>query len=353
MKNLVSQPSRRSQLKGLVILGNSQAEVREVPRPEVKPGWVLVKMRVAGICGSDLHFYRDTPENLGARVGRVVGHEPAGVVEEVGPCVTAVRPGDRVSVYHWFGCGHCDACRAGYWQFCPDRRAIAASGYGSSAEYVLAPEAACLPLPGELSFAAGAMMACCAATAYSALTKLPAPGRSDVAVFGLGPVGLCTLIEAVAMGARVIGVDIVPERLELGRTLGADTVIDAGRADVVQAIREQTAGRGADAVVETSGSLQARAQVVDALALSGTGIYVGLGQEAAVVDPGALIEQEKVLRGSYVMPVAMYGAFTRFLVERDVRLERIVTHRFPIERGVEAIQLFDTRRTGKVVIEFE
>ena len=101
-------------MKGLVVLGNSRAEVREVDRPEVRPGWVLVKMKASGICGSDVHVYRRSPEEMGVRGGKVTGHEPAGVVEEIGDCVTTVQPSDRVSVYHYFSCGHCRFCREGY-----------------------------------------------------------------------------------------------------------------------------------------------------------------------------------------------------------------------------------------------
>jgi threonine dehydrogenase-like Zn-dependent dehydrogenase len=337
-------------MKGLIIEGNSRAAVREVPVPAVKPGWALVRIEAAGLCGSDLHFYHSTPEELGARRGTVVGHEPAGVVAEVGDCVTAVQPGDRVSVYHWLSCGHCRHCRAGYRQFCEERVGIAAAGYGSSTEYVLAPEANCLPLPDALSFADGALMACCAATAYAALHKVAASGEDNLVIFGLGPVGLSVLTLAQALGARTIGIEVVPERLELGRALGADVVIDARDGDVVSVVREATAGRGAPIAIETSGAAAARDQVVRVLAHRGRGVYIGLGNEPPTLDPVLLIERELVLMGSYVMPIGMYDAFARFLVECDVHPERIVTHRFPITRGVEAIELFDSRRTGKVVL---
>jgi len=326
--------------------------VTDLPKPEVRPGWVLVKMKASGLCGSDLHFYHSTPEELGDRVGRAVGHEPAGIVEEVGSCVASVKPGDRVSVYHWLSCGHCHYCGGGYRQFCAERIGIAAAGYGSSAEYVLAPEANCLPLPDELSYVDGALMACCAATAFSALIKLGASGTEDLAIFGLGPVGLCVLVEAKAMGSRVIGVEVVLERLALARELGADEVFDAGDVDPVEAIREVTRGRGASLAVETSGSLVARSQIVEAIGPLGRAAFVGLGSQGKVVDPGELIETEKTLLGSYVMPMGMYRPLTEFLVDRNVNLERIVTHRFPIEKGVEAIELFDSRRTGKVIFEY-
>jgi propanol-preferring alcohol dehydrogenase len=298
-----------------------------------------------------LHFYHAAPEDLKLR-GKVVGHEPAGVVAEVGDGVTAVQPGDRVSVYHWIGCGHCHYCRSGYRQFCAQAQGIAASGNGSSAEYLLAPEANCLPLPDQLSFVDGALMACCAGTAFASLKRLRVAGGDQLAVFGLGPVGLSVLLEATAMGARVIGVEVVPERISLGRELGAEVVIDASRDDPVSAIRDLTRGRGVPLAVEASGSDAGRAQIVESLDIGGTAVYVGQGSDRPVVCPADLIQRGRTLTGSFVMPMGLYRPLSDFLVDRDVRLERMVTHRFPIDRAVEAFQLFATRKTGKVVIEF-
>jgi len=341
-------------LKGVVILGDSRVELRNVPKPEAKPGWALVRTKAAGICGSDLHFYHSTPEELrqGLRYGKVIGHEASGIVEEVGDGVTAVAPGDRVSIYHYVGCGHCHHCRAGYRQLCPERMGIAQAGSGAMAEYVLAPEENCLPLPDELSFVDGALMACAGATAYSALKKLGVCGNDDLVVFGLGPVGLSTVLEAKVLRARVIGVELISERIELARTLGADQVIDASKADPVDVIRNLTRGRGASLAIETSGSASGRAQIIKALCTRGKAAFVGLGSRGKVIDPSLLIDTEKVLMGSYVMPMGLYRPFAEFLVDRKVNLERIVTHRFSIDQAVEAFKVFDTRRTGKVVFEY-
>jgi threonine dehydrogenase-like Zn-dependent dehydrogenase len=339
-------------MKVIVLLGNSKAELRELPVPEVKPGWALVRLGAAGICGSDLHFYHDSPESLGSRVGRAVGHEPSGTVEEIGAGVDSIAPGDRVSVYHWLSCGHCHYCRSGLFQFCGERMGVAAAGYGSCAEYVLAPARNCLPLPDALSFIDGAMMACCAATAYTALDKARAATAGDIVVMGMGPVGLSTLIEAKAMGRRIFAVEVRPYRIELASKLGADVVIDASQTDVVQTIRDLTHGRGADVIIETSGSRAGRSQLVEALAPLGTGIYVGLGAPGPIIDPDDLIHVEKTIMGSYVMPLRLYRPLAELLVDRRVNLERIVTHRFPIERGVEAFELFDQGETGKVILEF-
>lgn len=344
-------------MKGLVLWGDERAEVRQVPKPALRPGWALIKVKASGVCGSDLHFYRTPSAEMGVdtgpRPGMVVGHEPAGIVEAVGEGVENVRPGDRVSVYHWVSCGHCHACRSGLFQFCPEAQGIAASGNGSAAEYLLAPARNCLPLPAPLSYATGAMVACCAATAFSALNKLGASGLDDLVIYGLGPVGLCALLEAKAMGARVIGVEIEPYRLDLAERLGADALINAAETDPVAAIRDLTHGRGTGMAIETSGSRAGRTQLVQSLAVQGTGVFVGIGSVGPSIDPTELIHRELKLLGSYVLPLGLYRPLIEFLIDRQVDLDQIVTHRFPIEQGVEAFQVFDTRRTGKVVLAFD
>jgi len=339
-------------LRGLVVYGHGIVRVEDVQKPAIKPGWVLVKMRVSGVCGSDLHFYHQSSQELGPRYGKVIGHEPAGVVAAVGAGVTAVSVGDRVSVYHYIGCGHCHACRSGHRQLCPERIGIAAAGYGSSAEYVLAPEANCLPLPDALSFVDGALMACCAGTAFSALDKLAVSACDTLVIFGMGPVGLSELLEAKAMGARAIGVEIRSERLALAASLGADLVVDASTADPVEAVLEATNGRGADAALETSGAQAARSMLARTLRWRGRAAVVGLGRGAPAIDPEDLIDSERVVMGSYVIPLGLYQPLAEFLVRHDVQLERIVTHRFSIEQGVEAFAFFDQQRSGKVVFEY-
>ncbi len=338
-------------MKGAVILGNSKLKVREVPKPEVKPGWVLVKVMASGLCGSDLHAYRASPETS-RLYGKVVGHEPAGIVEAIGERVSFVKPGDRVSIYHYFGCGHCEFCLAGYRQFCRERSGIAAAGYGSCAEYVLAPEANCLPLPDALSYVDGAFMACTGATAYSALRKLGSLAEGDMVIFGLGPVGLSVLLEAKALGAHILGVEVLPERIALAKKLGADEVIDASATDPVQAIRDLTHGRGVGLGVEASGSTAGRTQIIECLGYFGKGVFIGLGSDQKVINPSQLIQAERTLMGSSVLPMGLYTPMARFLVERHVQFERMVTHRFSIDEAPKAFEIFDQGHTGKVVLEF-
>ena len=208
-------------MKGVVFPGDRKAEVRGFPEPKPGPGEVIVRMKAAGLCGSDLHLYRQTAEQ---RVGNdtIPGHEPSGIVDAVGEGVQGVRVGDRVTVYHYRGCGHCKHCLAGYIQWCPERRGYGGPIHGSDADLLLTDERNCLPLPEELSFVHGAAIACYLGTAYSAMRKLQVSGEDTVVIFGQGPVGLGGLIVAKALGGRVIAVEPIAERRALASELGQD-----------------------------------------------------------------------------------------------------------------------------------
>ncbi|MGC9347710.1 MAG: zinc-binding dehydrogenase [Anaerolineae bacterium] len=337
--------------QGLVLLGNRQAEVRRFPVPDPGPGEVRIRVKAAGICGSDLHFYRSTPEELSIRRGVVIGHEPSGVIESVGPCVEHLHPGDRVTVNHTLGCGHCEYCRAGETVLCTQNLGIAASGYGGDAEVTLMPAGACLRLPDELSYIEGTFIACTGATAFSALRKLSASGRQRLVVFGLGPVGLSAVILGKALGATVYGVDLISERLDFARELGADAIVDAAQTDAVAAVRALTDGRGVELAFETSGSPAGQSDAVDVLRPRGKVAFVGLGKGKKSISPEQFIHKQAVLYGSKVMPVSMYEEMVRFMLRQGVRFEPIVTHRLPLEEGPNAFAAFDAGAAGKFILE--
>ncbi|MGD8240327.1 MAG: alcohol dehydrogenase catalytic domain-containing protein [Armatimonadota bacterium] len=339
-------------MRGVVMLGDRSCRLHEFPDPEPGPGEVRVKMMATGICGSDLHTYRQTPERARAREGRILGHEPCGVVDAVGIGVTRVKEGERVTVYHRLGCGHCPQCAAGRQNTCPDWRGYGGALEGSFADYVLAEERSCIPLGGSLSFVDGAFIACPAGTAYSALRKLDVKAGDCVVVVGLGPVGLSGVRLARAMGAEIIGVDLIPERLELGRKLGAGATIAATDGDPVAAIRDHTGGRGAPLAFETSGSPKGRDTAVRCLRLEGKAAFVGGGNSDKVINPGDLIARELTLMGSCCLPLPMAWELVQFFEEREISMDEAVTHRFALEDAPEAFRLFDEGRTGKVVFEW-
>ncbi len=339
-------------MRGVLLPGNRQVVVQHFPDPRPGPGQVVIKMRVAAICGSDLHLYRATPEEQKWREGIIPGHEPSGEVAALGEGVRQVKVGDRVAVYHYLGCGRCKYCLSGHLNWCPQTRGYGGHIHGSNADLLLTNEVNCLPLPPELSYVDGAFIACQASTAFNALRKLTPSGRDTLAIFGLGPVGLCALLCARALGARVVGIDVVEERLELARTLGADEVIHGDQEEVVARLRDLTDGEGPNMGFEASGSGAAHEQLVAALCKGGKAVIVGAGAREKTVNLTQIIGKQLTLMGSFVSPIDMYWDLASFLMRHAIPLAALVTHRFSIEEAPEAFRLADSARTGKVVFEW-
>jgi propanol-preferring alcohol dehydrogenase len=338
-------------MKGVVFPGDRSAELREFPKPEPGPGKVVVKMQVAGLCGSDLHIYRQTSAQ---REGNdtIPGHEPSGIVHAVGAGVSTVRAGDRVAVYHYRGCGHCKHCLAGYIQWCPERRGYGGPIHGSDADFLLTDARNCLPLPDELSFVHGAAIACYLGTAFSSMRKLQVSGEDTVVVFGQGPVGLGGLVVAKAMGGRVIAVEPIAERRALAAKLGADETLDPNEVDATAAVRDLTGGEGADLSFETAGSEAAQNGAVECLRNGGKAVFVGFGAGGKTLNSRQIIGRELTLMGSFVMPIHLYWDLVDLIIRHQLPVEEMVTHRFPIEQAAEAFRLFDEGNTGKVIFEW-
>jgi (R,R)-butanediol dehydrogenase / meso-butanediol dehydrogenase / diacetyl reductase len=251
-------------VKGLLFPGDRQVRLADFPEPEPGAGEVVVAMRAAAVCGSDLHGYR-APAAVRERAGQyaiIPGHEPSRVVHALGEGVSTVAVGDRVAVYHYRGCGVCENCRGGRLMWCRQRRGYGGPIHGSDADLLVTDARNCLPLPDDASFEHGALLMCVAGTAYEAMRKLQVSGRATVAIVGLGPVGLTGLLMARAMGAPVIGIDVSRGRLELAQRLGAAAVIDASQEDAVAGVRRWSGGEGVTSVFETSGSMAGQTAAV-------------------------------------------------------------------------------------------
>ncbi len=340
-------------MRGVVYLGESEVEVREFDRPKPGSGQVVIEMRVAGLCGSDLHKYHSSREWASERQGMISGHEPAGVVAEVGKDVVNVSEGDRVCVYHTVGCGHCAVCLSGTPVFCSGQGAFGRTRDGSHADYMVTDARYCMPLPDNVSFAVGTQLACTAGTAFSAVSKVSKRHGDPLVVFGLGPVGLTTLLMGEAMGYRTFGVDISPYRIDLADRIGGGVAINAKEIDPVAAVRDLTGGDGAAGVVECSGSGLARTQAAAVAGLHGTLVYVGAGAPSLEIDFSDILRKELTLKGNSVYSMGAYFDAVAFLQTHRVPLDEIVTHRFHIEQAREAFEIFDHGETGKVVFEWE
>jgi threonine dehydrogenase-like Zn-dependent dehydrogenase len=346
-------------MRGIVFLGNRKLEVQEFPDPTPGPGEVVLAIKASGMCGSDLHPYRATGNaagglGLGGGGTPVIGgHEPCGVVEAVGPGVDPGLVGQRVMNHHYKGCGRCKHCRVGWSQLC--RAGITVygmTGHGAHAPFMKVPASTLVPMPETISFEEGAAVSCGTGTAYGALKRLDVSGRDTLAVFGQGPVGLSATMLGRAMGARVIAVDVSPERLALARELGAEHVIDPRQTDPVRAIHDLTGGEGAETTMDCSGNPEARAQAVRSADTWGRVAFVGEGNNVTLDVSRDLLRRQITLHASWTFSNTGQEECARFVAERQVPLRRLFTHRWRLEQADEAYRLFDTQTTGKGVFAF-
>lgn len=341
-------------MQGVVLTGDRKLVVKEFPDPTPGPGQVVVKMQASAICGSDMYTYRAPSEQLQRRGEVIQGHEPSGIVEAIGDGVVSVQPGDRVTVYHYMGCGHCAHCAAGNLMWCGETRGLGGRADGGHADKIVVDERNALKLPDELSFIDGAAIACIAGTTYSALSKISPSGRDLLAVFGLGPVGLCGIMFSKAMGAEVIGVGRRAIRLELARVLGAAKVVDIDEGeDAWKQLRELHLPRGIDAAYETAGTRDAYVTMLRTLRKGGRAAVVSGGRFGSQpFDPGMIISKQLTIAGSFVMPLFMYEELAGFMVRHALHFEPMVTHRFTLDDAEEAFALVDSGECGKVVFEW-
>jgi threonine dehydrogenase-like Zn-dependent dehydrogenase len=344
---------RAAAMRGVVLPGGRQVDWVDQSVPEPGERQVLVRMRASSICGSDIRaIYR---EHLGqgaeAYQDVIAGHEPAGEVVEVGPGCRVIRPGDRVAVYHIAGCGMCDECRRGYMIGCddPSRAAYGWQRDGGHATFLLAEEVTCIPLPDELSFVDGASAACSGGTAYEALLRVRASGRDRLLVTGLGPVGLAVALLARGFGVgEVFGVDLSPERRALAKRLGL--VAESWAPDeALGAVLDRSHG-GVEVSVDASGSGAARRLGVEALRDWGRGAWIGEGGSVELAVSPLVIHKQATIHGSWVTSLGHMAELLDRLVRWDLRLESLVTDRFPLSDAAEAYAAADGGAGGKVCL---
>lgn len=346
-------------MKGVVFLGERQVEMREFPDPTPGPRDVILEIKASGMCGTDLKAYRPKFEPGAVRGGIVrssepviAGHEPCGIVVEVGDAVSEkeARVGQRVMDHHYDGCGVCRHCQGGWTQMCSDGAIVFGSvGHGAHARYMRVPAHTLVGLPDNLSFEAGAAISCGTGTAYGALKRLGLEGDETLAVFGQGPVGLSATQLGVAMGARVIAIDISPERRQLALDMGADAVIDPNADEPVQAIKDLTHGEGAHKTLDSSSAPTARRAAVQATRAWGSACFVGEGGEVMLEVSPDMIRRQVTLMGHWTFSKMGQADCARFVSDRGIDVDGLFTHKWKLEQADEAYKLFDQQKTGKGV----
>jgi threonine dehydrogenase-like Zn-dependent dehydrogenase len=341
-------------VKALKTTGERQVEVLlDLPTPTPEPGEVVIQLKATGICGSDLHPYRRPTQWHLAPGSFISGHEPCGVITEVGAGVSGWQVGDNVVPYFRRGCMACRMCRTSRRHLCTNRRV--SYGHqgcdGSHAEFMRVEQQYLMPLPEYLSFLDGAILACQGGTAYAPLVRLGLSGRDVLVISGLGPVGLLSLVFAKPMGATIVGIDPSPGRRALAEKLGAVLTLDPAAGPVGEQLRAHFPD-GADKVTETSGASAAHQVMGDLLKPLGMAALVGGGARELVMPLRHLTSKEIAVFGSSAYAPSEFETIAEFVRRHDIKLESVVSEFFPLEDGIEAFRIAADANTGKVMFRF-
>src|SRR2546427_216221 len=326
--------------------------VTTVPKPSPGPGEVLIRVRHAGVCGTDLHIADWNAWAQGRmRPPVVVGHEFAGEIVPLGAGVTELKVGQQVTAEGHIVCGHCLQCRTGNGHICRNTRIIGVDRDGAFAEFIAMPATNVLPLDG-IPTELGAIMDPMGNAFHTVLTA-DIPG-STVFVVGCGPIGCFAVGIARAAGAsRVIASDVNAKRLALAKQMGAHVTIDATRDDVVRSVLAETGGEGADVVCEMSGVPSALHQAFAAVRLGGRVHLLGIPKGEVPVD----FADEIIFKG-----ITVYGVIGRKMYETWHQMRHyltaglldprpVITHQFPLAKIDEALAAIRAGDAGKIILE--
>ncbi len=347
-------------MKAALFYGGHNIRVEEVLDSVPQGSEVLVRVRAAGICGSDLHRYRDTsasePEPY------MAGHELAGEVAVLGPYVTDLEIGQRVAVEprHLVGCGQCRWCLRGDYQLCPTRgraghRRLYSTGF---AEYSLEPSRNVYPIPDDLEMQHAAILDVYACSVH-ALHLAPVRPMQTVVVQGAGPIGL-TAIELFKLGGaqRVIACDLLDEALAAAEEVGADAVVNSSEVNAVEAVQDLTDGIGADVVVEAVGGMAPTfAADVEMAARGGTVLVIGMYSQAQTLD--TVTAQRKELKIHFSNSYGRWEGVPEFKIALDMMSagkfnpEAYLTHTVSLDEIDRGFELADKKRESgaiKVVV---
>jgi L-iditol 2-dehydrogenase len=327
-----------------VYRGKNDVRMETVPVPAIGSGELLVRVHTCGICGTDLKKIATGSHSA----PRIFGHETSGVVVAAGKGVRHYRPGDRVMVFHHIPCRQCYYCRHKTFAQCETYKKVGCTaGFepsgGGFAEYVRVMdwivEHGTVRIPDGVSFE----QACFVEpvnTCMKGVNSLELAADERVLVIGQGPIGLILSVLAKRTGARVITSDLYSQRLTISESFGLGPTIDASRADVINSVRELTEGRGADAVILAVGGNGLIRPAMEATRPGGRVLlFAQTVRGEVVVDPAAICVDEKTLLGSYSASVELQEESVRFVMSREMDLVRLISHRFPLTRALEAVEL--------------
>jgi L-iditol 2-dehydrogenase len=324
--------------------------MQERARPAPGPNEVLVRVHRVGVCGSDVHYY--THGRIGHFVVEapiVLGHEMAGIIEDVGSGVDRKRVGQRVAVEPGVPDRTCEWCRRGRYNLCPNVQFMATPPFdGALADYIVTPSDFAFELPENVSLDEGALMEPLSVGVY-AIHRSAIKAGENVAVFGAGPIGLVTLQVARAAGAGAITViDLEQGRLDTAKRLGATNVINAKSVNAVDTLMEQTRGRGVDIVFEAAGSQRTAGDAVRIAKRGGRVVMIGLPPEDNFPYPLVYAMAREIDIFTVFRYANVYPSAIALVAEGRVNTKSLITHRFPLEKAEDALLLSDSRADGVI-----
>jgi L-iditol 2-dehydrogenase len=341
-----------------VYRGVNDVRMETVPVPQIGLGEILVRVHTCGICGTDLKKIATGSHSA----PRIFGHETTGVVAALGDGVTEFRIGDRVMVFHHIPCRECYYCQHKVFAQCPTYKRVGlTAGYepsgGGFSEYVRVMDwivgKGVIRIPDGVSFEQASFVEPIN-TCMKAIETMRLREDETVLVIGQGPIGIMLAVLARRCGVRVITSDLFPQRHTISKTFGLTENIDASTSDTVGAVKGMTEGRGADAVIlAVAGSNMIR-PAMNATRPGGRVLLFAQTQHGeATFDPAAVCVDEKSLLGSYSASVDLQEKSAQFVLSGEMELERLISHRFPLNESVEALQFAAHPRPGsmKVVIQ--
>jgi L-iditol 2-dehydrogenase len=331
-------------MQAAVYRGVNDVRVETVAVPRIGPGELLLRVHTCGICGTDLKKIATGSHSA----PRIFGHETSGVVAAVGKAVSGFQPGDRVVVFHHIPCGQCFYCRHKTFAQCETYKKVGCTaGFepsgGGFAEYVRVMDwivgQGTVRIPDGVSFE----QACFVEpvnTCMKGIDRLELSPGESVLVIGQGPIGIILSTLAKRAGATVITSDLYPERLTISASFGLQNMIDASGTDTLSAVRGLTEGRGADAAILAVGGNGLIRTAMDAVRPGGRVLlFAQTARGETNVDPAAICVDEKTLLGSYSASVELQQESVRFVMGREMDLEKLISHRFPLSSSVEALNL--------------
>jgi len=334
-------------------LGDGAVELLEVPKPTPSYGQALVEVKAAGVCGSDIHFFRGRYDHL-LNPPVILGHEFSGVVAELGPGVDGLAVGTRVTVEtHAKVCGRCRFCNTGQYNLCMQRVAFGYGTNGAFTDHVAVPANRAHVLPVNVSFEEGALTEPTAVVHHALIDRTPLIPGSTMAILGPGPIGLLTLQMAENLGISrsiVTGLSSDRIRLDLAKRLGADVVIDVEKEDPVERVRGLTGGLGADIVFETSGSAPAMRQAIQMVRNGGQITRIGHGAGEMRVDLDPITVRQITLQGTFSHTWGNWEGALQAISSGKVSVKDLITHRFPISEWKKSFELMEKQESVKIIL---